>query len=179
MMTENAVVKRAFSLSLKPRRQLLLCLKTSLALFPGADARARAIKHMCIQCVPGAISPPSPPRLGMRLNASYAHVNLIACLVSILMELLPACFNICIHNICVGSVQVGILNAGTTLTDADDNFTCQVVDPGIALGLVCIQRVVATTCQLNCEAGRSTASLNHCFMIASFREWLGSKRVLG
>ena len=167
MMTENAVVKRAFSLSLKPRRQLLLCLKTSLALFPGADARAWAIKHMCIRCVPGAFSPPPPPRLGMRLNASYAHVNLIACLVSILMELLPACFNICIHNICVGSVQVGILNAGTTLTDADDNSTCQAVDPGIALGPVCIRRVVATTCQLNCEAGRSTASLNHCFMIYS------------
>ena len=29
--------------------------------------------------------------------------------------------------------------------------------------------------QLNCEAGHSTASSNHCFMIASFREQLGSK----
>ena len=33
----------------------------------------------------------------------------------------------------------------TTLTDADDNFTLQAVDPGIALGPVCIQRVVATS----------------------------------
>ena len=30
-------------------------------------------------------------------------------------------------------------------------------------------------CQLNCEAGRSTVSSNHCFMITSFRERLGSK----
>ena len=35
--------------------------------------------------------------------------------------------------------------AGTTLTDANDNFTRQAVDPGIALGPVCNQRVVATT----------------------------------
>ena len=28
-------------------------------------------------------------------------------------------------------------------------------------------------CQLNCEAGHSTASSNHCFMITSFRERLG------
>ena len=30
-------------------------------------------------------------------------------------------------------------------------------------------------CQLNCEAGRFTVSSNHCSMIASFRERLGSK----
>ena len=30
-------------------------------------------------------------------------------------------------------------------------------------------------CQLNCEAGCSTISLSHCFMIASFRERLGGK----
>ena len=29
--------------------------------------------------------------------------------------------------------------------DVDDNFTCQVVDPGIALRPVCIQRVIAPT----------------------------------
>ena len=56
---------------------------------------------------------------------------------------------------------------------------------GIALGPVCIRRVVATTATWTVhEAGRSTASsnhcfmiasLNHCFMIASFRERLGSK----
>ena len=33
----------------------------------------------------------------------------------------------------------------TTLTDTDDNFTCQVVDPRIALGPVCIRLVVAAT----------------------------------
>ena len=30
-------------------------------------------------------------------------------------------------------------------------------------------------CQGNWDAGHSTANLNHSFMIASFREWLGSK----
>ena len=33
----------------------------------------------------------------------------------------------------------------TTLTDADDNFTHQIVDPGIELGPVCTQRVVVAT----------------------------------
>ena len=33
----------------------------------------------------------------------------------------------------------------TILTDADDNFTPQAVDPGIALGPVCIRQVIATT----------------------------------
>ena len=113
-----------------------------------------AINRMHIQCVTSDLSPPPPPRLGTRLNASYAHANLIAWLVSIHLKLLPvvhACFNICIHNY-IGSVQVDILNASTkcselatTLTAADNNFTRQMVDPGIALGPVCIRRVVATT----------------------------------
>ena len=30
-------------------------------------------------------------------------------------------------------------------------------------------------CQLNCEAGHSTLSWNHCFIIGSFQEWLGGK----
>ena len=64
----------------------------------------------------------------------------------------------------------------TILTDADDNFTRQVVDPGIALGPV---KVYSTSrcrhSQRNWDAGRSTASSNHCFMVASFQEQLGSK----
>ena len=57
----------------------------------------------------------------------------------------------------------------TILMDANDNFTCQAVDPGIALGPVCIFN------EWNWDAGRSTASSNHCSMVANFRERLGSK----
>ena len=62
------------------------------------------------------------------------------------------------------------------VTDANDNFIRQAVDPGIALGPCSLYSTSRCHhCQLNCEAGRSTASLKHCLMIASFRERLGNK----
>ena len=65
----------------------------------------------------------------------------------------------------------------TILKDADDNFTRQVVDPEIVLGQA--QFVYSTSrcrhSQQYWDAGHSTASLNHCFMVAIFREQLDSK----
>ena len=55
----------------------------------------------------------------------------------------------------------------TTLTDADDNFTEQAVDPGIALGPVCIRCVVATTASRTGRLGILLAA-QIIFMITSF-----------
>ena len=60
----------------------------------------------------------------------------------------------------------------TTLTDASDNFTCQEVDPEIA---VLYSMSHCRHCQWNWETEHSTASSNHCFMISSFWEWPGIK----
>ena len=65
-----------------------------------------------------------------------------------------------------------------SLTNADNIFPRQAIDPGIALGPVC-----STNCcrhsQQKWDAGRSTASSNHCFIVASFPEQLGNKLAAG
>ena len=82
----------------------------------------------------------------------------------------------------------------TSLTDADYIFPRQAIDPGIALGPVCICRVVAATpsgtgilgvllpgrtwsrvARLSTRVWLRETSSNHCFIAASFRERLGSK----
>ena len=63
----------------------------------------------------------------------------------------------------------------TTLTDGNDNFwlTKRLIQDSTKTSLYSTS--CCHHCQQNWEAGRPTASLNHCFMIASFQDQLGRR----